>query len=253
MEYRPQQSDMAIHVIQSMIADSPLAFEAGTGVGKSLAYLIPGILKAVSSERKLIVSSHTISLQEQILKKDLETCRTLFRAVPELKDYSVFKSCLLIGKGNYLCTTRLKKALKDKADLFETKHTEELARIEQWAKETETGIIQELYPQPPMEVWDWVNADSTRCNRRNCSDDSCFYQKAKAQIEKSDVVILNHALMFSLVGAGMNPGRDTRGYCLQTILWFLTRRTRFQTLRPIILDSPQLKLDCKGSYLSSTT
>ena len=191
--------------------DTPLLFEAGTGVGKSLAYLIPGIIHAVANGRKMVVSSHTISLQEQILNKDLVTCRTLFSQVPELADYSDFKATLLIGKANYLCPHRLQHALRDKTDLFESSTSKELERIAEWAKTTETGTLQELTPQPNPEVWDWINADSTQCNRKHCSPDTCFYQKAKDEVNKANVLVINHALLFSLLGAGLNPGRDTRG------------------------------------------
>jgi ATP-dependent DNA helicase DinG len=211
MEHRPQQSQMAIHVAQSMTMDDPVLFEAGTGVGKSLAYLIPGILHSITNERKMVVSSHTISLQEQILHKDLETCRLLFSQVPELEKYRDFKATLLIGKGNYLCPHRLQRAIRDKTDLFESSTTRELERIAEWAKTTQTGVVQELYPQPQAEIWDWLNADSTQCNRRHCSPDTCFYQKAKDEVNRANVIIINHALLFSLLGAGLNPGRETRG------------------------------------------
>lgn len=211
MEHRPQQSQMGIHVAQAMVMDTPLLFEAGTGVGKSLAYLIPGIVHAVANSRKLIVSSHTISLQEQLLNKDLKTCRNLFSNTPELKQYQDFKATLLIGKGNYLCPHRLQRAIRDKTDLFESATSKELDRILKWSRETETGIIQELYPQPRSDVWDWLNADSTQCNRRTCTPDTCFYQKARNEVNKADVLILNHALLFSLLGAGLNPGREARG------------------------------------------
>jgi len=211
MEYRPQQTEMAIRVAQAMTMDSSLLFEAGTGVGKSLAYLIPGIAHAVRNERKLIVSSHTISLQEQILNKDLNTCRTLFRNIPELSDFADFKATLLIGKGNYLCPQRLKRAMRDKTDLFETAASQELDRILKWSATSHTGIVQELYPQPNFDIWEWVSADSSQCNRRTCTPDTCFYQKAKEEIGKANVLVINHALLFALLGAGLSPGKDTRG------------------------------------------
>lgn len=211
MEFRPQQSDMAIRVAQAMTMDTSLLFEAGTGVGKSLAYLIPGIVQAISNERKLIVSSHTISLQEQILHKDLLTCRTLFQKSSDLKHFADFKATLLIGKGNYLCQQRLKRANRDKNDLFENAVSRELERIQQWAETSQTGIIQELYPQPNPEVWEWINADSSQCNRRTCSPSTCFYQKAKEEVSQANVLVLNHALLFALLGAGLSPGKDTRG------------------------------------------
>ena len=84
LEFRPQQAEMAGAVADSFVNGSGLLFEAGTGVGKSLAYLIPGILSAVECKRPFVVSSHTIALQEQILKKDIPFCRDFFSKVPEL-------------------------------------------------------------------------------------------------------------------------------------------------------------------------
>ena len=113
LDHRPQQAAMALHVAQSLETNTPLLFEAGTGVGKSLAYLIPGLIHSINSERPLIVSSHTIALQEQIRSKDLELCHKLFHAVPELRRYATFRTALMLGKANYCCSTRLSNALKD--------------------------------------------------------------------------------------------------------------------------------------------
>ncbi len=211
MEFRPQQTEMAVRVAQAMGSDSSLLFEAGTGVGKSLAYLIPGIAYAVHNQRQLVVSSHTISLQEQILEKDLETCRTLFRKTPELSHLANFKASLLIGKSHYLCPGRLSRAIRDQESLLLPQDSAELARIAAWAEHTRTGLVQELQPQPKPEVWDWVNADSSQCNRRNCNHETCHYQKARKQMEEADVLIVNHALLFALLAAGMSPSGDTRG------------------------------------------
>ncbi len=115
---------MAVSAAQSLETNKPLLFEAGTGVGKSLAYLIPGLIHSIDSERPLVVSSHTITLQEQIRSKDLKICRQLFNAVPELKRYATFKTALMVGRGNYCCTTRLSNAIKDAQS---SKQTELLA------------------------------------------------------------------------------------------------------------------------------
>ena len=113
LTHRPEQAAMARAVAESLERDRPLLFEAGTGVGKSLAYLIPGLIHAVDSARPFVVSSHTISLQEQIRNKDLVLCRSLFQQVPELQRYATFKTALMVGRGNYCCTTRLSNALKE--------------------------------------------------------------------------------------------------------------------------------------------
>jgi ATP-dependent DNA helicase DinG len=193
---------MARAVAAALRDDTPLLFEAGTGVGKSLAYLVPGIIHAVDQARQLIVSTHTISLQEQIELNDLEVCRRLFRARPELQAYAGFKATVLVGKSNYLCPTRLGHALADRASLFADADYAELQRIADWADQTKTGLRHELRPVPKAEVWEAVSADSSGCSRKHCGDGRCFYQQARARIRTAQVIIVNHALLFALLNAG---------------------------------------------------
>jgi ATP-dependent DNA helicase DinG len=202
LEHRPEQEQMARAVVAAFRDDEPLLFEAGTGVGKSLAYLVPGILHAVDQSRQMIVSTHTISLQEQLETKDLPLCRRLFKASTELARYGEFKSAVLVGKSNYLCTTRLGHALADRTSLFADADYDELQRIAAWASTTETGLRHELRPPPRPEVWDVVNADSSSCSRKHCDCDKCFYQRARARLRQANVVIVNHALLFALINSG---------------------------------------------------
>ena len=116
LEHRPGQERMANAVAAALRDEEPVLFEAGTGIGKSLAYLVPGIIHATDCGRQMIVSTHTISLQEQIEGKDLPLCRRLFGSAPELGRYAAFASTVLVGKSNYLCTTRLSHALADRRD-----------------------------------------------------------------------------------------------------------------------------------------
>jgi len=102
LEHRPQQEQMARATAAAYDSDEVLLFEAGTGVGKSLAYLLPGIIHATDQSRQLIVSTHTISLQEQLETKDLPLCRRVFRSTPELAAYASFKSAVRGGKAIYL-------------------------------------------------------------------------------------------------------------------------------------------------------
>ena len=215
LEHRPQQETMGRAVAAAVKSDTALLFEAGTGVGKSLAYLVPGIIHAVDQSRQLIVSTHTISLQEQLETSDLPKCRRLFRAHPGLAAYTDFKSAVLVGKGNYLCTTRLGHALADRSTLFADADYDELQRIAAWAQTTETGLRHELQPPPRPEVWDAVNADSSSCARKHCDCEKCFYQRARARIRIANVIIINHALLFALINAGgaqaESADQETRG------------------------------------------
>ena len=205
LEHRPGQERMANAVAAAFRDDAPLLFEAGTGVGKSLAYLVPGIIHATDCGRQLIVSTHTISLQEQIEKKDLPLCRRLFGSVPALAAYSGFVSAVLVGKSNYLCTSRLSHALAERASLFDDAGYAELQRIADWADATQTGLRHDLQPPPHPEIWESVNADSSSCSRRNCDCNRCFYQRARARVRSAQVIVVNHALLFSLISAGA-PG-----------------------------------------------
>jgi ATP-dependent DNA helicase DinG len=215
LEHRPEQAQMASAVAAAMKDDVPLLFEAGTGVGKSLAYLVPGIIHAVDQSRQLIVSTHTISLQEQIEQKDLPICRKVFSASPHLARYADFRSTVLVGKSNYLCPTRLSHALADRTTLFADADYEELQRIAKWAETTTTGLRHDLKPPPRPEVWDAVNADSSSCSRKHCDAEKCHYQRARVRLRTSQVVIVNHALLFALInsgGAQAHPdGSETRG------------------------------------------
>lgn len=211
LEHRPQQEAMAIASANAFSTDQPLLFEAGTGVGKSLAYLLPGIIHAVDTQRQLLVSTATIALQEQIRSKDLELCRNLFNAVPQLNKYADFRTAMLVGRGNYLCTTRLARAIATRAELFPSTQQNELERIALWSSETSTGLVEELEPRPSPEVWEWVNADSSTCSRKNCAHGDCFYWQAQALREKAHVIIVNHSLLFALLGAGVTPGPNTPG------------------------------------------
>ncbi|MBW8780352.1 MAG: ATP-dependent DNA helicase [Verrucomicrobia bacterium] len=202
LEHRPQQEKMARATAAAMKADECLLFEAGTGVGKSLAYLLPGIIHAVDQSRQMIVSTHTIALQEQLDQKDLPLCRRVFSATEETKPYAAFKSTVLVGKGNYLCTTRLATALRDKHELFATPEHAELQRIAAWAETTAEGLRHELNPAPLPEVWEMVSADSSGCARKYCDCNRCFYQRARTRLRSAHVIIVNHSLLFAHINAG---------------------------------------------------
>ncbi len=213
LERRPEQAAMARAIAGTLEEDKPLLIEAGTGVGKSLAYLIPGLLHSIDSERPFVVSSHTITLQEQVRNKDLVICRSLFQSIPALRRYADFKMAMMVGRGNYCCTTRLSSALKDaqsnkQGELLPNNERADLVRIASWSAKTKGGLLQELSPPPLPEVWDSINADSSTCSRKNCDSSICFYQRARKELLAANCVIVNHSLLFSLINAGMPPDGD---------------------------------------------
>ena len=246
LDHRAEQAAMATSVATSLESDNPLLFEAGTGVGKSLAYLVPGIIHSVDSERPFIVSSQTISLQEQIREKDLKICRMLFTKVPELRRYGGFKTALMLGKGNYCCSTRLSNAMKDaqsakQTEMFKKDERQDLVRIAQWSAVAKNGIVQELSPAPLPEIWDAINADSSTCSRKNCDPETCFYQRARKQLLSANCVVVNHSLLFSLINAGMQPEGDIRGILLADDFVVLDEAHRI----------PSIATDHFGTHVSS--
>src|SRR5580658_6880841 len=130
-EFRPQQQEMAVAVARALQEREHLAVEAGTGVGKSLAYLVPAILYALANRKKAVVSTHTINLQEQLTEKDLPM---LAQILPVKFTYTMLK-----GRQNYLCTRRLHKARQQAESLFTSSEAAELQRIFEWSKETKDG------------------------------------------------------------------------------------------------------------------
>jgi len=199
-EYRPQQQEMAVAVANALTRGGHLAVEAGTGVGKSLAYLIPAILFAVRHRKKAVISTHTINLQEQLTEKDLPM---LEQVLPVKFSYTMLK-----GRQNYLCTRRLEKALHQAQSLFTSSETEELKRIWEWSRQTTDGSLSDLDIEPDPKVWDQVCSERGLCSPKKCGFPSdfgrehgvCFFQRARNRILSSDVVVLNHTLFFTLLG-----------------------------------------------------
>ena len=211
-EHRPEQSKMADQVLYSIENGEHLVFEAGTGVGKSLAYLLPSILLARQRKRPCVVATNTINLQEQILDKDIPAARKLLGEIPQLAKYGEFSSALLVGRANYLCSTRMNRALRGQAEIFDSFQREEIERISNWANHSaKEGIRQEISPPPSPSIWDLVNADSSICSAKRCRPDNCFYRKARAEVEGADLIIVNHSLLFSLLGSGFSPPDGAEG------------------------------------------
>ena len=199
-EYRPQQQQMAVAVARALQAREHLLVEAGTGVGKSLAYLIPAILFATANHKKAVVSTHTINLQEQLVEKDLPM---LEKILPVKFNFTMLK-----GRGNYLCTRRLHKAMQQADGLFTSPETQELRRIHEWSKQTSDGSLSDFDIEPDAKVWSHVSSERGICSPKICGYASefgkengiCFFQRARSRILSADVLVLNHTLFFTLLG-----------------------------------------------------
>jgi len=204
-EFRPQQQEMAVAVARALQDGEHLAVEAGTGVGKSLAYLIPAILFAVSHRKKAVVSTHTINLQEQLTEKDLPMLAGVLRGLPTPVNFSFV---MLKGRANYLCTRRLHKAMQQREGLFTSSEAAELTRIYEWSKETKDGSLSDFDTEPDAKVWAQVCSERGLCSPKICGHASdfakdngiCFFQRARNKILSADVLVVNHTLFFTMLG-----------------------------------------------------
>ncbi len=188
-ESRKEQLDMACAVNDAFENNNHLAVEAGTGVGKSFAYLVPVIHKAATAECKIIISTFTITLQEQLINKDIP-------ALSKSLDME-FVAALAKGRANYLCLRRLNYALKQSRQLF-IQIADELEQIMHWKDETSDGSVSDLPFVPSAPAWDAVKSEHGNCPARRCKHfQRCFYRRAKRDLETADIIIANHALLFS--------------------------------------------------------
>ena len=221
-EQRPEQEAMVRAVQRSMRRGGKLLVEAGTGVGKSFAYLLPAIERimrdrsddddtSTGSRPRIVVSTHTIALQEQLVNRDIPLLQAVLGAE--------FSAVLVKGRNNYVSLRRLMQASKRQNDLFADPTTlQTLHAIEDWAYETTDGSLATLpqleRPGALPQVWEKIESDSGNCMGRRCPMyEQCFYQQARRRAENADLLIVNHALFFSDLalraeGVGFLPPYD---------------------------------------------
>jgi ATP-dependent DNA helicase DinG len=208
-EYRAEQEELAGAVAESFLSAQPLVAEAGTGVGKSLAYLIPAAKFALATGRKGVISTHTINLQEQLVRKDIPLVRRILG--------EDLPAVLLKGRGNYLCPARLRRAWEQSGDLFTSTENEELARIREWADQTRDGTLSGIPFQPSMKIWMQICSEAHSCTQRYCGPKgNCFFQEARKAAADAKLVVVNHTLFFALLETGEmedeNEGEKIGGF-----------------------------------------
>ena len=206
-ESRPSQVEMAQRVRDAMADRSHLLIEAGTGLGKSFAYLLPAIERAVAHGERVVISTHTIALQEQLMGKDVPLLGGLLPGP--------CRAVLVKGRGNYLSKRRLQLALAREGRLLSVAAAKRsLHVIDDWASTTEDGTLATLPVLERQSVWDLVRSDAGNCLGRRCpTHDVCHYQRARRAMEQGDLLICNHALFFSdlalrMSGASLLPRYD---------------------------------------------
>jgi ATP-dependent DNA helicase DinG len=190
-EDRQCQRDMAAYITDAYNDGGVQLLEAGTGVGKSFAYLVPALAWARANAERTVVSTNTINLQEQLVGKDLPLLR---RALSD-DDYSP-TFALLKGWRNYLCLSRMHQAVSAQRTLLEQDKLDELLGIAEWAGHTVDGTLSDLPVMPTGEVWDEVSAEPDLCTRLKCPHfDRCFLFRARRRAAEADVVVVNHHLL----------------------------------------------------------
>ena len=206
-ELRDQQLQMAEAVARAIERPGHVIVEAGTGVGKSFAYLVPAILAAVEQKKKIVVSTHTIALQEQLLHKDIPFLRSV---MPQ-----EFSAVLVKGRANYISLRRLDVAVGRQLGTFQQQEEfDQLGDIKMWATRTTDGTRSDLSFRPLGSVWDAVQSDSGNCLGRDCPlNKECYYFKARRRVWTANLLIVNHALFVTDLalresGFGLLPEYD---------------------------------------------
>ncbi|MBN1135237.1 MAG: DEAD/DEAH box helicase family protein, partial [Anaerolineae bacterium] len=200
-EYRPQQVEMLQVVANALNRRQHLLVEAGTGTGKSLAYLLPAATFAYLNGERVVISTNTINLQDQLFKKDIPDLQKLLPFE--------FRAAVLKGRSNYLCQRRL-QALRQ-AGVRSPDEMRMLARVLVWLPSTQTGERDELFMPDPAEqaLWSKISADSDTCTLDRCrfrERGRCFFYRARRAAEAAHLVVVNHALLLSDVAVDRYGG-----------------------------------------------
>ena len=207
-ESRPQQVEMATAVLRAITKGEKLLVEAGTGVGKSFSYLVPAAAAlAQKKDLKIVVSTHTISLQEQLIAKDIPFLQSVL-------PYEI-RPVLVKGRGNYVSLRRLKVAQQRGGGMLnDAAAIQQLVQVGRWSRQTQDGTRSDLNFPPLPAVWDMVESESGNCLGRACPNHAaCFYYKARKQAFAGNLLVVNHALFFSDLalrreGGGLLPDYD---------------------------------------------
>lgn len=189
-ELRDEQLQMLESVTSSFNDNLISLIEAGTGTGKTLSYLIPAVSWALKNEERVVISTNTINLQEQLIDKDIPL---LYNAFEDDFNYSLVK-----GMRNYLCLLRTETIQEGLFEMADDDEVDPINDILDWAKVTDDGSLSDLSFTPPDSAWDKVSAESDSCLRARCPYYSrCFFYKSRREVASSQLLVVNHHLLFS--------------------------------------------------------
>ena len=255
-EERLSQIELLKNIVKTFNQNKTGVFEAGTGVGKSYAYLIPSILWAVQNNERVVISTGTINLQQQLCLKDIpQAIKITGKPV---------KFILMKGRQNYICKRRLQDALNSK-DLFE--NNDDLDRIAQWQDSCDSGSKSELSFLPSESVWNRINSESDACMALRCPYYSqCFVMKVKKEASAANILVVNHHLLFAdiesrLHGAGYDDAvvlppykriifDEAHGIETAATSFFSESFNRFKILKPLNLLYRKKKNSAMGFLFS---
>ena len=194
-EERPVQIELLKNIAKAFNQNHIGVFEAGTGVGKSYAYLIPSILWAIQNKERVIISTGTINLQQQLCEKDIP-------AVEKILGNKI-KFILMKGRQNYICKRRLMETASV-LDLFEDE-TEEIKKIADWEETTKTGSKSDMSFMPSENAWTKVNSESDACMGKRCPFfNECYVMKVRKQAASASIIVVNHHLLFADIESRMS-------------------------------------------------
>lgn len=204
-EYRDEQLHMAKHIEKGLNSEIPVIVEAGTGTGKTLAYLIPSIEWAIKNRKRVVISTNTINLQEQLLNKDIPIAKRVIQGD--------FKYILVKGRGNYLCNRKYHNlAMGDTSIIedFSPSQKNQFVEIIKWGNQTEIGDKGELPFEVDNSVWELFQSETDMCSGNKCPYKAeCFFLKSREEKKKADILITNHHMYFSDLAIRKEIGFNT--------------------------------------------
>jgi ATP-dependent DNA helicase DinG len=227
-EDRPGQRQMLREIAERFNEGGVAIVEAGTGTGKSLAYLLPAARWARENKERTVVSTNTINLQEQLVRKDLPLVESLVGEV---------SWALVKGRGNYISIRRALLAAESQGSLFEEDRSAEIASLLEWIERTEDGSLSDLPFSPADETWEEVRSDPDICLRSRCPHfQRCFYQQSRRRAASAELLVVNHHLLFT----DLAVRRATRNYTQSAVL---------PAYKRVILDEAHNLEDAATSHL----
>lgn len=192
-EYRKEQEAMAMLVQKSLNQDIKAIIEAGTGTGKTLAYLLPSVLWSIKNKKKIVIATNTINLQEQLLNKDLPMLKKI---IPDNFSYALIK-----GRNNYLCNRLFYENIFGKnfnIDNFSQEQRDQIDYINKWGLATDTGDKSELPFEVSYDIWEMIQSSSELCLGKKCKHrENCYFLRARKEKNKANVIVANHHLFFA--------------------------------------------------------